>query len=194
MFDGDEEFLHGLKIRSLVSKPLMFIVPGLVLPRSLKYLRARPHQEGALESEHGTFAINGIRNTYFDSSSWSRSVAQCILLFTNELSTFVLIWNTEEHPVFTSLPLNRQISQVDFVMLVLVPKLWQIQKVIMSSWPLRSLPLPLFVLSFSGSIYFLSLSVRLLLSIRLFIWARERWMVLTIYCENNSLSFITRSF
>ena len=69
MFDGDEEFLHGLKIRSLVSKPLTFIVPGLVPPWRLNYLGARPHQEAALESERGTFTIKGIRNLYFYSSS-----------------------------------------------------------------------------------------------------------------------------
>lgn len=103
-----------------------------MLPWRLNYLGARPHQEAALESERGTFTIKGIRNLYFYSSSGSRSVTQCTLLFTNESSASDLIWNTEEHPIFTSLLLNRQISQVDFAMLVLVPKLWQIQKVIMS--------------------------------------------------------------
>lgn len=32
MFDGDEEFLHGLKISSLVLNAHAFIVPGLDLP------------------------------------------------------------------------------------------------------------------------------------------------------------------
>ena len=56
----------------------------------------------------------------------------------------------------------------------------------------KSFNLPLFALSlcFSCYIFFLfSLFVRLVSFISLFIWESERWIVIAIQCENNSLIF-----
>lgn len=143
MFDGEEEFLHGLKISSLISKPHVFIVSGLVLPWHLNWwpldsipLCAVPtmRQPWRMDVAHllstAFWECHECQQIYQDlthfDSSWSRLVH---FTFYSWVINFCFDLEHWRAPYIDKSIFN---SPMDFVMLVSVPKLWWIQKVIMS--------------------------------------------------------------